>query len=102
MRRRIGVNNLAVASGSITLVEVAAHTLTDMSQLGTYFQVADTGNDARLLFNPDPASDGRSAAVAMLSGVGPDATLNTLIGSGVLKISWPELTNWPSGTHKRT
>jgi hypothetical protein len=59
----------------------------DTSQLAAYFQVTDPGNEATVLFNPDPMSGGHAAAIAMLPGVGPDATLSSLIGSGMLKIS---------------
>jgi hypothetical protein len=59
----------------------------DTSQLAAYFQVTDPGSDATVLFNPDPMGGGHAAALAVLPGVGPDATLSSLISSGMLKLS---------------
>jgi hypothetical protein len=57
------------------------------SQLAAYFQVSDPGNDATVLFKPDPAAGGSATSVALLPGVGPGATLSSLIGDGLLKVS---------------
>jgi hypothetical protein len=51
----------------------------DFSQLGNYVAVTDSGSDATLSFN--------GAALAVLHGVGPNVTLNTLIGDHALGIT---------------
>jgi serralysin len=78
------------AAGAVDLAQLLSTyniNPSDTSQLAAYFQVSDPGNDATVLFNPDPMGGGTAASVAVLPGVGPGATLSSLISDGLLKVS---------------
>ncbi len=49
--------------------------------------MTDSGNDATLSFNPQGLASGPGSALAVLQGVGPGVTLNTLINDHALAIT---------------
>ena len=59
-----------------------------LSYVASDFLVSASGNDATLSFNPNGASPSApGSALAVLHGVGPGVTLNTLLSDNVLKIA---------------
>lgn len=71
---------------SSTLPQVLAES--QLSYVASDFLVSASGSDATLSFNPNGASlSAPGSALAVLHGVGPGVTLDTLLSDNVLKIA---------------
>src|SRR5262249_1758384 len=77
-------------SNKLDLTQVLAQSqisLSELSQVGSYFGLTDSGDNATLSFYSHGVSAGGGSALATLIGVGPNVTLSTLIDHGALKIA---------------